>query len=153
MGVFIDQVSDNYHRDELRSFSWSEARGARQIIVAYLEAAGQYLESACLKHVQGINQAMIDSLGGKRDYSFEVSNLGFVGAGMQDISDGSNLRRGRMVFSRSASALAPALGCGIVTGADGCLVLGYNWQVGIVDDGLVAKVIKNVEDQILEITK
>jgi hypothetical protein len=51
------------------------------------------------------------------------------------------------------SALAPALGCAIITGADGCLVLGYNWQVGIVDDELVAEVIRNVEGEIFELTK
>jgi hypothetical protein len=153
MGVYIDLVKDSYHREELRSFSWSEARGAREIIVAHLEEADKLLNSAHLKHIQGINQAMVDCLGQKRDHSFEVSNLGVFGARMQDAANENNWKSGRMVFSRSAAALAPALGCAIITGADGCLVLGYNWQVGIVDDELVAEVIRNVEDEIFELTK
>jgi hypothetical protein len=72
---------------------------------------------------------------------------------MQDAANRNNWKSGRMVFSRSVAALAPALGCAIITGADGCLVLGYNWQVRIVDDELIAEVSRNVEDEIFELTR
>lgn len=98
-----------------------------------------------------LNYAMLKLLDKKRDYSFEVSNLGFIGADMRDMAQGSDWRSGKMVFSRSATMSSSALGCAVITGADGCLVLGYNWQVGIVDDELTKKVIKKVEDEILKL--
>jgi hypothetical protein len=54
----------------------AEARGAREIIVVHLKEADKLLNSAHLKHIQGINQAMLDCLGQKRDHSSKVSNLG-----------------------------------------------------------------------------
>jgi hypothetical protein len=153
MGVFIDSVDDIYHREDLTSFSWSDAQAARETISEYLDAGGKYLEAAFLRHVPKLNYAMVQLLGKKRSYSFEVSNLGYVGAGMREEAQGSDWKSGRMVFSRSATVSSSALGCAVITGADGCLVLGYNWQVGIVDDGLVEKVIKGVEEEILKLAQ
>lgn len=152
MGVFIDTVSEIYHREDIPSFSWSEVRGARQNMSAYLSAGGKYLDAAGLKRIQGLNKAMLESLGKERGNSFEVSNLGFIGSKMQGgVQNG--WRSGRMVFSRSASVSAPALGCALITGADGCLVLGYSWQDGIVEDRLVKEVIESVESEIIRLSQ
>ena len=70
---------------------------------------------------------MIGCSGQERAYSFEMSNLGFMDNRMPNWGTENNWKRGRMLFSRNASALSPGLGCAIITGADGCLALGYNW--------------------------
>lgn len=151
MGVFIDVIGESYHREESSSFSWSEARGARNAIADYLAWGGVYLGAVSwLKHVLGLKACMRSCVGQKREGSFEVSNLGFVAADMQDGKDGWGA--GRMVFGRSASYGSSALGCGVVTGPDGCLVLGYTWQEGVVEEDLVGEVMENVEKEIVRLS-
>lgn len=133
MGVLTSSVDEIYHREDLTSFSWSDAQAARKTITGYLETGGKYLYAALLKRVQDLDYAMIQLLDKKRDYSFEVSNLGYVGEIMQDEGQGSDWKSGRMVFSHSATVSSSELRCAVIIDADDCLVLGYNWQVGIIE--------------------
>jgi hypothetical protein len=55
---------------------------------------------------------------------------------------------GRMVFSRSAWVSGSAFTVAVVTGGDGCLVLGFVWQEGIVGSEIVEEIIEMVERQV-----
>ena len=108
------------------SFAWSDAQAERETMLNYLDAKSKYLNAAFLGGEPDLNEVMISLLGQKRSYSFDVSNLGFIGSQLQVASQRSDWTNGRMVSSRSASVSSAALGCIAITGADGCLVLGYN---------------------------
>jgi hypothetical protein len=84
MGVFVDQISDIYDPEDLTSFSWSDAQAARDTMSVYLHIKAIFLDGAVLKKVQGLNDAMLELLSKRRGKSFEGSNLGFTGIGMQD---------------------------------------------------------------------
>lgn len=82
-------------------------------------------------------------VGKERDSSFDISNVGVMR---------NNKKRkwqvGRAVFSRSAFASGCVLPIAVVTGADGCMVLGFTWQEGIVEEELVHCVIRSIEQEI-----
>jgi hypothetical protein len=150
MGVFIDSVSESYDREDLVHFSWSDARESRSNILDYLDRSGMFLEVAKLKFVQGLKDRMVGLLDKKRETSFEISNLGRVGK--QNEATGCGWRRGRMMFSQSASAMGSAIGCTVVTGADGCLVLGFTWQNGVVEDEVAEEVVQSLEREIIRLS-
>lgn len=55
---------------------------------------------------------------------------------------------GKMVFSRCAFVSGSAISTSVVTGGDGCLVLGFSWQEGIVEEELVDEVMAGVREEI-----
>lgn len=82
-------------------------------------------------------------IGSERDSSFDVSNVGIMSGGGK-----GEWQVGRTVFSRSAFASGCALPIAVVTGDDGCMVLGFTWQEGIVEEELVHSIIHCVEQEI-----
>lgn len=65
MGVFVDQISENYDPEDLTSFSWSDAQAARDTMSAHLHIKAIFLDGAVLKKVQGLNDAMLELLSKK----------------------------------------------------------------------------------------
>lgn len=55
---------------------------------------------------------------------------------------------GRMVFSQSASVIGCAIQVSVITGGDGCLVLVFSWQKGVVEDEFVEEVMGMVEREV-----
>jgi hypothetical protein len=58
-----------------------------------------------------------------------------------------------VLFSRSAFVSGSAIAVGVVSGPDGCLSLGFSWQIGVVSDELVDKLIQGVYDEIDNIAR
>ncbi|KIW22442.1 uncharacterized protein PV07_12327 [Cladophialophora immunda] len=159
MGVWVLDMSDTYARDcfvphgdpekgVCDLLPWTEAQRSRQNIERVLSLKGHNAGVGMLRYVNDYQQELFVSKVGKdRDSSFELSNLGlFKPAGR--VEGDSGVEIGRMVFTQSAGVTASAIEVSVVTGADGCLVLGVTWQKGIVEDDLVENVIKSVKEEV-----
>ncbi|KIW93508.1 uncharacterized protein Z519_06113 [Cladophialophora bantiana CBS 173.52] len=159
MGVWILDMSETYTRDRFPQHGnsgqggrdllpWTEARRSRQNIERVLSLKGQNAGVGLLGYVNDYQQELFLSKVGKdRDSSFEVSNLGlFKPAAPAEEDERVAIRR--MVFTQSAGVTASAIQVSVITGADGCLVLGVSWQKGIVDDGLVEKAMQAVNAEV-----
>jgi hypothetical protein len=140
IGVFIDAFPQFYTR---QSFSWDEARRSKSLIDSYLKTGGQKINVAKMKNIPDMRKMFLDRLGSERGSSFDVSNLGGLAVEERD-----GWKMGRVVFSRSAFVAGSAFSTGLVTGPDGCLVLGFVWQEGVVERGLMMDVIDTVRKEI-----
>ncbi|EXJ54683.1 hypothetical protein A1O7_10024 [Cladophialophora yegresii CBS 114405] len=158
MGVFMQDMSEIYNRrsfehahdskSELSVLSWPEAQRSRRNIEHTLSLRGANAGTNLLKYVNNFHEDLfLSKIGKHRENSFEVSNLGLVKPYTSG-HGGSGLEMGRMVFTQSAGVTAAAIQVSVVTGADGCLVLGFSWQEGIVEDGLVHNVLAGVGAEI-----
>lgn len=151
MGNYVDELVESYQRRDVEQFSWAEAQRSRKTMAKYLASGGEYLNVARMKLIRNIIQHFSSQVGKKRTSSFNVSNLGVVGG--CDERKGKNWERGRTVFSRSGSVTQSAVCVGLVTGADGCLVMGFAWQEGIVDDEMIELVMGKVDAEIEVLTR
>ena len=143
MGVFIDAFSQYYTGSALSSFTWAEARRSKAMINAYLQTGSQKVNVAKLGMVSDMPEFFLGKVGKERGSSFDVSNLGGLADG-----EGGNWRMGKMVFSRSDFVTGSAFSTGAVTGPDGCLVFGFVWQDGVVEEELMMGVIEKVRCEI-----
>lgn len=80
-------------------------------------------------------------MGKERGTSFDVSNLGAMKVGH---AENQGWKMGKMLFSRSAFVSGSAIAAGVVTGADGCLSIGFCWQEGAVEMIIVGMVVEKV---------
>lgn len=112
--------------------------------MAYLASEGQAINVAKFKTIPDMREFFQSRVGKERNSSFDVSNLGVVKAASED----SEWEIGRTVFSRSAWVTGSAFTVGVVTGGDGCLVLGFVWQEGVVGREIVDGVVEMVERQV-----
>lgn len=100
-----------------------------------------------LMRVPDVEGWLLGGIGGRRAAAFELSNVGVLAAAPGGAVEGGAEGDGlcaieRVVFSQSASATAGAVKVSAVTGRDGVLVLGFSWQVGVVEDGVVEGVME-----------
>lgn len=153
MGVFVQDFEETYSRADVvpsdGSFPWDEARRSRQTIESALQREGKDAGPNLLKFVSDYQQELCYSkVGHDRDKSFEVSNIGVVSSEAEnETGQGRPVLRG-MVFSQCASVIGNAVEVSVVTGGDGCLVLAFTWQEGVVEGSLVQKVICSLDDDL-----
>ncbi|OAP55345.1 hypothetical protein AYL99_10318 [Fonsecaea erecta] len=166
MGVWVLGMSDTYTRDNFRQrgsgsgqgeydlLPWTEAQRSRRNIEHVLSLEGRNTEVGLLGYVNDYQQELFLSKVGKdRDASFDVSNLGVFKPATATVSEGSQeVEIGRMLFTQSPGVTAGVFQVSVVTGPDGCLVLGVTWQNGVVDDELVEKVMESVKEEVERLT-
>ncbi|CZR52955.1 uncharacterized protein PAC_02833 [Phialocephala subalpina] len=144
-GVWIDAFSQYYQRENTSEFSWNEARRSKETTDEYLKTGGESINVAKFKNIKDMKGFFLSRVGNGRGTSFDVSNLG--GMKVKE-SDERQWKMGRVLFSRSAFVSGSAIAVGVVSGADGCLSLGFSWQEGIVHDALIGKAIRGVQKEI-----
>lgn len=144
LGVWIDAFSTYYRRSDILQFSWEEARKCRMAITDVLAKEGQEVNVFGLRNVTDMREYFLAKIGQERTSSFNVSNVGC----MKLSADGGDWKMGRMIFSRSAFVAGSAIDVGVITGPDGCIVLGFCRQEGIVSEELVKAVIRRVKTEI-----
>ncbi|KAL1955939.1 hypothetical protein VTO42DRAFT_7924 [Malbranchea cinnamomea] len=162
IGVWVQDFDEVYQRSRVCrpdsdgvQFSWAEAQRSKRTLDRILSSQGKNAKMYLLKYVNDYqNDFFRPKLGKDRDGSFEVSNVGVFRptaapskeeAG-RDGQDGPRI--GRVVFSQSANVVGAALETSVVTGCDGCLVLAFSWQKGVVEEDLVAAVIDTVRTEL-----
>lgn len=153
MGVFVQDFEETYTRANIASSDhslWDEARRSRETIQSALNRHGKDSGPNLLRFVSDFQQELCYSkVGRDREKSFEVSNIGVLRSRTDGHDDGpAQPRILGMVFSQCASAIGSAVGVSVVTGGDGCLVLGISWQDGVVDGGLIDSMIRSLRDEL-----
>ena len=92
MGVWIDAIFITYRSTEenLRDSEsvWDEARRSKAVISAYIASDGQRINVARMKQRGDMREVFLSTVGCERDSSFEVSNLGVMSAGEQELAGG-----------------------------------------------------------------
>lgn len=163
MGVWYQDTSETYTRASFKELKgtdidvlpWSEAQRSRRSVEQALALNGVNAGVNLLRYVNNFQEELFLSKVGKdRGQSLEVSNLGLFKTthSGENGREGSGIKIGRMIFTQSSGVTASAIQVSIITGADGCLVLGVSWQQGVVDDELVEKVLGGVEAEIQRLT-
>lgn len=149
--MFIDALSLSYSRTDIVSssgFSWDEARRARAGIGEYLLTAGRKVNVASLQDVPDMKEMFLAKVGCERGSSFDILNIGTALECECEVWKEEGWKMGGMVFNRGAFASGSAFSTGLVTGMDGCLVLGFVWQVGVVEEELMSGMIEKVREGI-----
>ncbi|KAL4865793.1 hypothetical protein BDV12DRAFT_199762 [Aspergillus spectabilis] len=153
IGVWVQEFTETFTRKAVSSkqgtektFPWAEAKRARQSVNRELSLKGKNTTVGLFKYVKNYRKDLIVVKVGKpRATSYEVSSLGVVQK--RDLDSGIP-QIGRVVFTQSASVTGSAVQFSVITGADGCLVLGVSWQSGIVEDGLVEGMLGTVREEV-----
>ncbi|KAL2435032.1 putative alcohol acetyltransferase crmB [Exophiala dermatitidis] len=158
MGVYVQNLAEDYSRNKFHTetLPWDEARRSRRTIEQVLSLKGKNAAPNMLRYVNNYQQELFLSKVGKdRDSSYEVSNLGVYKGKLENDkgSPATTVQIGRMLFTQSANVTGSAFEVSAVSGADGCLVLGFSWQESVVDDALMDTVMKTVEEALLALTR
>ncbi|KAI1940545.1 Alcohol acetyltransferase [Ophidiomyces ophidiicola] len=167
IGVWVMDYADLYKRNHVAqppSFPWDEARRSRKTIEETLSRRGRDTKVGLLRFVRDVpGELLTCMIGRERSVSFEISNLGAFKPSVKHLqpsqttetepeineNDRSNVPQiGKVVFSQSASVTGSAVNLSVVTGSDGCMVLTFSWQEGIVDPQLVASVAMEMKKEI-----
>lgn len=151
IGVWLDAFSQFYRRENVTQFSWKETQRSMGTIKDYLETGGKAVNVAKFKLIKDMRKSFLETVRKERSSSLGVSNLGAIRV---DESQGpGEWKMGRTVFSRSAGVSGSAISVGLVSGQDGCLVIGFSWQEEVVSSDIVQDVITKVKEGINQILK
>lgn len=156
MGVYVGAFGETYARGEGEGEGrpcwdavWADARRTKGTIDGMVGGRGEGVAGmvGALMRVPDVEGWLLGGIGGRRAAAFELSNVGVLAAAPGGAVEGGAEGDGlcaieRVVFSQSASATAGAVKVSAVTGRDGVLVLGFSWQVGVVEDGVVEGVME-----------
>ncbi|EGE01766.1 hypothetical protein TEQG_00811 [Trichophyton equinum CBS 127.97] len=152
IGVWVQVYYEHYSRasvcrseEDDDAFSWDEARRAKQTIDTALSRRGSNSPVGMLKYVKDyVKEIFLPKLGQERELSFEVSNIGVFKPDPADPAK-ERPRIERMVFTQSVNVFGCAISTSVITGADGCLVLGFSCQREVVEDSLMEAFIASVK--------
>ncbi|WEW59551.1 Alcohol acetyltransferase [Emydomyces testavorans] len=167
IGVWVQDFAENYTREFVAtpaSFPWAEAQRSRETIEAALRRRGKNTNVGLLKFIKDYHGELLTCMIGKeRSLSFEVSNIGVFNAVSPTSPDAEVGKEGvdkdvtpasqrpkidRMIFSQSANVVGSAVNLSVITGGDGCLVLTFSWQEGVVEAELMASVMEQLKKEI-----
>ncbi|KAF2728216.1 hypothetical protein EJ04DRAFT_581496 [Polyplosphaeria fusca] len=131
LGTFTGQYFHTHTRasEAGDAISWPEARAVRSSITTELAKNGKDSTVGLLRWVSDLQKFFEEKVGQPRGGTFELSNVGVFEArgGGNKGENEESWRIGRVVFSQSMGTTGPAFSCSVVTGADGCCVLAFNW--------------------------
>ncbi|PYI21707.1 hypothetical protein BO86DRAFT_356320 [Aspergillus japonicus CBS 114.51] len=152
LGVWVMDFGESYWRKSLpaaagteETFPWKEAQRSRETIERVVGMKGKNTGVNLLKYVSGFSEFFRSKLGKPRGESIELSNIGVLSASDEVQSDPSKPQMGRVIFSQSPNAAGAAIVVSAISGGDGCLVLSFGWQQGVVEPELVSGMIDSVE--------
>ncbi|KAB8231937.1 uncharacterized protein BDW43DRAFT_281105 [Aspergillus alliaceus] len=152
MGVWVQEYIEGFARNDLSdtaSFPWSEAVRSRATLAKELGKEGRDASVNLLRYVDDYHKDLyLSKVGHHRGTTFEVSNIGAFPAGKA--AEGM-ARIGRVVFSQSASVTGNAFEVSVASGGDGCLVLTFTWQVGVVEDLFILNVMESVRQEMYDL--
>ncbi|OAL45141.1 hypothetical protein IQ07DRAFT_684112 [Pyrenochaeta sp. DS3sAY3a] len=157
IGTYIDAFKVQFRRPEqdaedAEKSIWTGAQQISEEVVRYLQdnlspSGEPYTAVAVFKNIPDLAAVFNSTLGNPRDAAFEVSNLGAYGAAKED-DRASKWGVGRMTFSRSSVVSGAAVTLSVVSGGDGALTIGFSWQKGVIEDGLVERLIDGTKERI-----
>lgn len=166
IGAWVSQYDYNHRRRPLSPsttaspqsvidlFSWSEARNVKAAITKELSKNLKDSVVNLLRWIPNLPkwfQGMTNPPKARTD-SFEFSNVGVFKA-PKGGRDGEEVWKvGRCIFSQCGAVTGAAIGVSVVTGGDGCIVVGFSWLEGIVDNVFMAKVMSGLKEGVQGLT-
>ncbi|KID80394.1 uncharacterized protein G6M90_00g009840 [Metarhizium brunneum] len=157
IGTYFDATRVSFTRPHQSSSSSSPSGsstdiwpGAREVSGALGDYLGNvsptgepYTAIAVLKTIPDFSVVCRSMLGKPRDAAFEVTNIGVFSSSPQT---GAPLWQvGRVMLSRSALASGAAVTVSIATGGDGSMTVGFSWQDGVVEDGVLDGILRGTK--------
>lgn len=129
---------------------WSCAQQASKGIRQYLDnvspSGEPYTAVSVLETIPDISAIFTSIVGKSRDAAFEVTNVGrFSSAATSERKADICWQLGKVLLSRSSLVSGAAITISIATGGDGSMTVGFSWQEGVVEDGLVRELIEEVK--------
>ncbi|CAI7600544.1 unnamed protein product [Penicillium viridicatum] len=134
LGCYVGSLSTTYHRES--SFNWDESRRSKVAIEHAMAQKGGNMLVGYLALIQNQHHWMLQKMGKNRKSAFELSNIGTTST----LRGGANFEIESMLFSQSSSTCSGAIKISAVTGPDGRLALGFTWQEGAIEAGMIEKV-------------
>ncbi|KAG8419499.1 Alcohol acetyltransferase [Metarhizium acridum] len=158
IGTYFDATRVSFTRPDPSSGSHSGSStdiwpGARQVSEALKDYRGNvsptgepYTAIAVLKTIPDFSVICRSMLGKPRDAAFEVTNVGVFSSSTNLSAEGAPLWQvGRVMLSRSALASGAAVTISIATGGNGSMTVGFSWQDGVVEDGIMDSILQGAE--------
>lgn len=147
MGEYVSGCYNLYPRDEISSsFDWASA-SARTTSLASSAATLQDQAISLLRYLPSIRKWTLGKVGGRRDCSIEISNIGSFDL---ETKDAAKARMTKMVFAQPGHVTGPPISFNLASVRGGELVYTVTWQPGAMgiegdEDALVERVCDSVD--------
>ena len=125
-------------------FDWSIVRSCKKAIdPVAMSPANQ--DTILLRFLKDYSGWFKKRIGKRREASFELSNIGTVGGGMEN---GGTARFTRIIFSQSASVTGPPYVFSVATANGGDMAVTLAWQDGILEDEAARDILVALEGEV-----
>ncbi|KAL4958138.1 alcohol acetyltransferase [Aspergillus filifer] len=142
IGVFVQEHPEIFSRKVVTSkdFPWAETQRVRKGLIKEVAKESKDTSVGLFKFVKDYKNGLLQpKIGKERSSTFELSSLGVVKIEKADDEALPQLKR--VIFTQSASVTGSAIEFSLITGPDGCLILGASWQPRVVEEEVVEKVV------------
>jgi NRPS condensation-like uncharacterized protein len=144
IGCFIDSFSETYQRSP---FSWNECHRTKKAIERVLQQKRGDDLCGNLHRIPDLKSWLEKKMGQARPSALELSNVGKLTPSTLP----KEYEIESLLFSQSAGACSGAIKVSAATGRDGRLIVGFSYQEGVVEDGMVENVIQGFESILREV--
>jgi Alcohol acetyltransferase len=154
MGLWVSAFHLDYTRNQLKgqyddSSLWDQARKNSQRIESEVAKGDMDLEIGMLKGIQDFKSMLMAKMGGPREDSYAITNLGVFNANVHSMSSsGSPWQISDMVFSQSCHVNGSAVQFCVLTLKGGEMCITLSWQEGTVAGEDVARIAENLEEKL-----
>ncbi|CAM1509770.1 Fc.00g001050.m01.CDS01 [Cosmosporella sp. VM-42] len=155
IGTYFDATKVQFTRPNQVSQSltsrdvWPGAQQVSNVMKDYLSnvspSGEPYAAIAFLKAIPDVSIVFTSMLGRPRDAAFELTNIGVFPPSTSHKAEVAPLWQvGKILLSRSALVSGAAVTVSVATGGDGSMTVGFGWQEGILDGGVLDNLIQGV---------
>ncbi|RFU77964.1 alcohol acetyltransferase [Trichoderma arundinaceum] len=135
--------------DDIWAGAQQASRGMRHYLDDVSPSGEPYTAVSVLEAIPDVSAIFSSTIGNPRDAAFEVTNVGLFSSALET-KHAPLWQVGKVLLSRSSLVSGAAITVSAATGGDGSMTVGFSWQEGVLEDGLVQKlnqrVRQNVED-------
>lgn len=126
------------------SFSWNAVQSCHEDIKA-ATASAKNQKVGLLRYVNDYANYFRKRVGKKRDYSFEVSNVGVLSQNSESVIK-------RVIFSQSSSVPGAAYVFSVATAEGGDMAIALTWQDGIIETETAETILSQLETDLNSFT-
>ncbi|KAM5450604.1 Alcohol acetyltransferase [Microsporum audouinii] len=152
IGSYFDatRVQFTRPRDPGATDVWPGAQQASKAMKDYLQnvspSGEPYTAVAIFQTIPDVSAVFASMLGKPRDAALEVTNVGrFSSSATGNTADAPLWQVGKVILSRSSLVAGAAVTASVATGENGSMTLGFSWQDGVVQDGLLCSISQGVK--------
>ncbi|KAK7418708.1 Alcohol acetyltransferase [Neonectria punicea] len=153
IGTYFDATRVQFTRRDQNSQGSTVWPGAQQVsksmtdYLANVSPSGEpYTAIAVLKTLPDVSVIFSSAVGNPRDAAFEVTNIGLFSSSTPKTEDAPLWQVGKVLLSRSSVVSGAAVTVSVATGGDGSMAVGFSWQEGVLEDGVMENVSEGVRN-------